>query len=87
MSEEAVIMSDNPKARAEMGRLIARAGFTQRELAEAAGVSDRTIYDLTSPPTGREGRTRPSTAWKIARAYAERAGVTDEAAYLALFSE
>ena len=70
------------------GRLISRAGFTRVALAGAAGVSTRTIDALANPvAAGRQGYTRELTAWKIARAYAQATGQTEDTAFEQLFQE
>lgn len=76
------------KAREEFGRVIARAGLTRPEIAQKAGMSVRTIDALSRPEGyGREGYTRESTAWKIARAFAVLTDQTADAAFEQLFTE
>jgi DNA-binding XRE family transcriptional regulator len=76
------------KARAQFGSVIARAGLTRAEVANAAGVSTRTLDSLARPEHyGREGYTRESTAWKIARGFAGLTSATAETAFDSLFVE
>ena len=76
------------KAREDFGRVIGRAGLTRPEVAQRAGISVRTIDALARPEGyGREGYTRESTAWKIARAFAGLTEQTAEAAFESLFVE
>lgn len=68
---------------------IARAGFSKMSLAEAAGVGTATIYGIVDPAQQpkRRGGVRATTAWKIARAFAEATGITEEEAFQRLFIE
>lgn len=75
------------KARDTFGSVIARHGFTRPQLGAVSGVSPRTLDALANPPRGREGYTRESTAWKIARGFASKAGYTPEDAFALLFIE
>ncbi len=67
--------------------MIARAGFSKMSLAEAAGVATSTMYGITDPSQqpGRRGGLRKTTAWKIARAYAQATKIKEEEAYNLLF--
>ncbi len=74
------------KARPAFSRVVARAGFTRKQLADAAGVNVRTIDALANPKAAqRAGTAREVTAWKIARGFALLTAQTDEAAFDALF--
>lgn len=74
------------KARETFGRTIARAGLTRPQVAQAAGVSTRTLDALANPSAaGRQGNAREVTAWRIARGFAQLTGQTDDAAFDALF--
>jgi DNA-binding XRE family transcriptional regulator len=76
------------KARPDFSSIIARAGLTRTEVAKAAGVSTRTLDSLARPSGyGREGFTRESTAWKIARGFAQLTNAATEAAFAQLFLE
>jgi DNA-binding XRE family transcriptional regulator len=76
------------KARPDFGSAIARAGLTRTEVARAAGVSTRTLDSLARPSGyGREGYTRESTAWKIARGFAQLTTTAVEIAFSKLFIE
>lgn len=76
------------KARPDFGSAIARAGLTRTEVARAAGVSTRTLDSLARPSSyGREGYTRESTAWKIARGFAQLTTTSVEIAFSKLFIE
>lgn len=76
------------KARDEFGSVIARAGLTRAEVARAAEMSTRTLDALARPEGyGRSGRTRESTAWRIARGFASLSNQTAEDAFKALFIE
>jgi enhancing lycopene biosynthesis protein 2 len=81
-------MAMRTKARDNFGSVIARAGLTRSEVATAAKVSTRTLDALARPAGfGREGYTRESTAWKVARGFAQLTGQTADAAFAALFVE
>ena len=70
--------------------LIARAGLTMKAFAERAGIAESTLHALLNPeqhPHRTRGGMHRTTAWKIARAYASAAGVTDEQAYTLLIIE
>lgn len=76
------------KAREEFSSRIARAGLTRPELAQAAGISTRTLDSLSRPEGyNRAGTTRESTAWKIARGFAKLTSQEPEAAFKQLFVE
>jgi hypothetical protein len=66
--------------------LIARGGFSKDALAKAAGVNRGVIFRAINPEAYNVGGTlRKITAWSIARVYAERVGITHEAAFARLF--
>ncbi len=74
------------KARATFGSTLARAGYTRKQVADAAALNVRTIDALANPAAaGRNGVAREVTAWKIARAFAQLTNQTDESAFEALF--
>lgn len=76
------------KARSDFGSIIARAGLTRSEVARAAGISVRTLDALARPEIyDRAGTTRESTAWKIARGFAQVTQQTPETAFTTLFVE
>ncbi len=76
------------KARPEIGSLIARAGLTRSEVARAADVSVRTLDALARPDIyHRSGAVRESTAWKIARGFAQLTQQTPDQAFNVLFME
>ena len=76
------------KARPDFGSLVARAGLTRSEVARAADVSTRTLDALARPEIyNRSGAVRESTAWKIARGFAQLTQQTPEQAFNALFVE
>jgi DNA-binding XRE family transcriptional regulator len=76
------------KARPNFGSIIARAGLTRTELAQAAGVSTRTLDALANPRVySRSGSTREATAWKIARGFAQLMKLTPDDAFAQLFVE
>jgi hypothetical protein len=69
--------------------LIARIGLSQRAFARRSGVSFSTIMGLLHPglhPERRGGMQR-KTAWLIARAYADLAGIDITAAFQLLIIE
>ena len=69
---------------------IARAGLTLKAFAERASIAESTLHALLNPeqhPNRTRGGMHRTTAWKIARAYAGAAGVTDEQAYALLIIE
>lgn len=69
---------------------IARAGLTMKAFAERATIAESTLHALLNPeqhPNRTRGGMHRTTAWKIARAYAGAAGVTDEQAYALLITE
>lgn len=74
------------KARQDFKTVVAQAGLERPELAAAAGVSVSTIHALAHPEhKGRSGVVRESTAWKIARGYAQLQSMEPRAAFDALF--
>lgn len=74
------------QARPDFGSVIARAGFIRSQVAQAAGVSTRTIDSLANPSAaGRHGTAREVTAWRIARGFAQLTGMTEDDAFAALF--
>ena len=74
------------KARPDFKSVVAQAGVERPELASAAGVSISTIHALAHPEhKGRSGVTRESTAWKIARGFAQLSNQEPRAAFDALF--
>jgi DNA-binding XRE family transcriptional regulator len=76
------------KARPEFGSLIARAGLTRAEVARAADVSTRTLDALARPDIyKRSGAVRESSAWKIARGFAQLTQQTPDEAFHVLFVE
>jgi DNA-binding XRE family transcriptional regulator len=81
-------MAVHIKARPNFGSTIARAGLTRPELAQAAGVSARTLDALANPGVySRSGSTREATAWKIARGFAQLMKLTPDEAFAQLFIE
>jgi hypothetical protein len=79
-------MTTRIKARPDFSTVLARAGFSRGQLADAAEVSSRTIDSLANPAGyGRQGYTRELTAWKIAKGFAQLTGQADEPAYTQLF--
>ncbi|NTU84331.1 MAG: hypothetical protein HGA45_34045 [Chloroflexales bacterium] len=73
----------------EFAEIIAKAGFSITEFAAAAGVERTTLHALINPSQHpqRKGGMMRTTAWKIANAYAGRAGVSAEDAYAKLLAE
>lgn len=69
--------------------LVARAGLSKREFARRSGISYATVKALENPEQHpyRRGGMRPDTAWKMAKAYAEAAGISEEAAFVRLVVE
>jgi hypothetical protein len=86
-------MSDRPKTRLRLANnfddLIARAGLTKLGLAKKARVSYATVKALINPSHSpyRTGGMRRDTAWKLAKAYAEAAGVDEETAFARIVVE
>jgi hypothetical protein len=86
-------MSDRPKTRLRLADnfddLIARAGLTKLGLAKKAKVSYATVKGLINPSHSpyRTGGMRRDTAWKLAKAYAQAAGVDEESAYVRIVVE
>ena len=69
---------------------VARAGLTLKAFAERASIAESTLHALLNPeqhPHRTRGGMHRTTAWKIARAYASAAGVTDDQAYALLIIE
>jgi DNA-binding XRE family transcriptional regulator len=74
------------KARSTFGSIVARAGLTRPELANAAGISARTIDALANPTAAhRHGYAREVTAWKIAKGFAKLTQQSDDDAFAQLF--
>jgi hypothetical protein len=69
--------------------LIARAGLEPKDIIERASISRATLFGWLNPSSqpNRRGDLRRSNAWKIARAYATAAGITEDEAFKALFIE
>lgn len=69
--------------------LIARAGLSQRAFARRAGVSFSTIMGLLHPTAhpGRTGGMQRRTAWLLAKAYADVAGIDADLAFRTLIIE
>jgi hypothetical protein len=72
------------RVRDDFDKKIERAGLSKAELARRADVSKYTLQKKTS---GEIPRTRGAIAWRVARAYANQRGITDEQAMLELFEE
>jgi hypothetical protein len=86
MLEEVTTMTI--KARSDFGSIIARAGLTRSQVARVADVSTRTFDALARPEIyDRSGTLRESTAWKIARGFAQLTQQTPDDAFNALFVE
>ena len=84
----AEVLTMKTKARPEFSSVIARAGLTRSEVARTAGLSVRTLDALARPEIyDRSGTLRESTAWKLARGFAQLTQQTPEQAYSALFVE
>ncbi len=76
------------KAKPDFKSAVAQAGIERPQLASAAGVSTSTIHALAHPEhKGRTGVVRESTAWKIARGFAQLTSQEPRAAFDALFVE
>ena len=69
--------------------LIARAGLSQRAFARRAGVSFSTIMGLVHSEIhpGRRGGMQRRTAWLLANAYADLAGIDADLAFRTLIVE
>jgi hypothetical protein len=86
-------MSDRPKIRLRLtddfDDIIARAGLTKLGLAKRAKVSYATVKGLRNPDQHpqRTGGMRRDTAWKLAKAYAEAAGVDEDTAFARIVVE
>jgi transcriptional regulator with XRE-family HTH domain len=84
-------MSKSPRLQlsARFPDLIAQAGLSQRAFARRAGVSFSTIMGLLHPGLhpGRRGGMQRRTAWLIAKAYGEVAGIEVEDAFQRLIEE
>lgn len=66
--------------------LIAQAGLTKTELAHRAGITRMTLYRALYPErAGVRGTLRATSAWSLARVYAEHAGIELHAAFALLF--
>jgi hypothetical protein len=66
--------------------LIAQAGFGKASLARAAGIDRQIIFRAINPEAYNVGGTlRMDNAWRIARAYADRTGITHDTAFALLF--
>ena len=77
------------RVKSDFADTIARAGLTMTGFAEHAGVNRATLYALINPaqhPKRRGGMLR-ATAWKLAKAYAQAAGIEEEAAFERLLVE
>ena len=64
--------------------LIARAGLTMKAFAERAGIAESTLHALLRPeqhPHRTRGGMHRTTAWKVARAYADAIGRPEDEAY------
>jgi DNA-binding XRE family transcriptional regulator len=73
----------------DIAGLLARQGASIADFAERAGVARQTIFALLNPaqhPERRGGMHR-TTAWKLARAYAQLTGLSEDAAYAAIIVE
>ena len=76
------------KVKPDFKSAVAQAGIERPQLASAAGVSTSTIHALAHPEhKGRTGVVRESTAWKIARGFAQLTSQEPRAAFDALFVE
>ena len=69
--------------------LIAQAGLSQRAFARRAGISFSTIMGLLHPELhpGRRGGMQRRTAWMLAKAYGELAGMDADSAFRLLIVE
>ncbi len=74
---------------AHFSDLIARAGLSQRAVAQRAGLSCSTIMGLVHPAIhpGRRSSMQRRTAWRIAKAYADVAGIAADLAFRTLVIE
>ena len=70
-------------------REIAKVGLSKAELAREAQIGLSTLHAIINPATqpNRVGGVRPNTAWKLARAFAAHAGVSQDDAFARLFVE
>jgi DNA-binding XRE family transcriptional regulator len=68
----------------DFGSRIARAGLTQAELARLADVSKFAINRMVKGEY--EAAIREATAWRIARAFAQAANISEEDAFGQLFA-
>ena len=76
------------KVKPDFKSAVAQAGIERPQLASAAGVSTSTIHALAHPEhKGRTGVVRESTAWKIARGFAQLTSQEPRSAFDALFVE
>lgn len=76
------------KARSTFGSVVARAGLTRAQLANAASVSVRTIDGLANPgAAGRNGYAREVTAWRVAKGFAQITKQPEDDAFKALFED
>jgi hypothetical protein len=84
------IMKKVYKLRADAPDLIARAGLSIKGFAERAGIAAGTFHALINPaqqPARTRGGMHRTTAWKIAHAYAQASGASEDAAYAAMIVE
>ena len=75
-------------ATADFQKRLARAGLSMTELADKAEIHRTTPYTWVEVrPTGKRRPIRAHHAWRVAKAYAEQAGVSEEEAFSRLFVE
>lgn len=78
------------KINPDVPNLSARAGLTLKAFAEHAGIAESTLHALLHPeqhPHRTRGGMRRITAWRLAKAYAQAAGISEDAAYRAIIVE
>lgn len=78
------------KLRADAPDLIARAGLSIKDFAQRAEIAAGTFHALINPAQQQlrtRGGMHRTTAWKIARAYAQATGASEDTAYAAMIVE
>jgi len=78
------------KLRADAPDLIARAGLSIKDFAQRAEIAAGTFHALINPAQQSlrtRGGMHRTTAWKIAHAYAQATGASEDAAYAAMIVE
>ena len=78
---------DIVRAAPDFKKTIYSAFASMDELAQRSGVNRSTLFAWTNPKTQAKTGIRLNLAWEVARAYAQKEGISKEEAFSRLFVE